>query len=155
MNDLMDLIIPECVIARMQVAKATHVLSELAKLLADKNGLRPGDVYELIMERERLGPTGIGDGVAIPHASIPGLSRPVAGFAKLETPVDFASIDGRPADLVFMLLTPAGESGSHLRALARASRFFNASSARERLRQASGLKQVLAAFASSVQSNAA
>jgi len=88
------------------------------------------------MECERLGSTGVGEGVAIPHARLPGLERPVGGFMRLLHGVDFEAIDERPCDLVFMLLAPDGSGADHLRALAQVSRVFRQIPVRDALRKA-------------------
>jgi PTS system nitrogen regulatory IIA component len=155
MNDLTDLLVPACVLPRLSVSKRVHVISELADRLGEEARL-PGDLIAgLLMERERLGGTGVGEGVAIPHARIPGLPRPMAAFARLAPPIEFDAIDGRPVDLVFALVTPETQGGDHLKALARVARFLRSSNVRERLRAARGGPQILAAFAMSPQSNAA
>ncbi len=100
--------------------------------------------HEAVLERERLGSTGVGEGVAIPHARIEALSRPAGGFAHLSEPADFEAIDERPADLVFMLLAPTDAGADHLRALARAARVFRQERIRAALRQAQTEEAVLA-----------
>ncbi len=98
------------------------ILRQLADVFADAFALDPSSVLEHLEEREKLGSTGFGRGVAIPHARMPGLSRPVAALVKLEKPVDFAAADGLPVDLVFGLLSPANSGATHLHALAAISR---------------------------------
>jgi PTS system nitrogen regulatory IIA component len=115
--------------------------------MAHALGLRPEDVLEAVLEREKLGSTGVGEGVAIPHARIEGLSRPVGGFARLLEPADFDAIDERRADLVFMLLAPGDAGAEHLRALARTARVFRQESVRAALRQAQTPDAVLAILA--------
>jgi PTS system nitrogen regulatory IIA component len=97
--------------------------------------------------RERLAGTGIGEGVAIPHARLPGLERPIAGFARLDPPIDFDALDGRPADLVCMILAPDDRAGDHLKALAKVTRALRNAEFRERLRAARGHDEIMAAFA--------
>jgi PTS system nitrogen regulatory IIA component len=99
-----------------------QILSVLADCFASVYGLDPAHVLERIMEREALGSTGFGRGVAIPHARIAGLSRPVAVFLRLERPVEFAAADGMPIDCVFGLLSPDQAGAVHLQALAGISR---------------------------------
>jgi PTS system nitrogen regulatory IIA component len=105
--------------------------------------------------RERLSGTGMGEGVAIPHAPVAGVTRPIGAFARLETPIDFDALDGRPADLIFMLLAPPEKGADHLKALARVSRFLRRAETRERLRAARGAEELQALFASDVHSDAA
>jgi len=108
-----------------------------ARLIAANNLEIPTrDVVAAAMERERLGSTGVGNGVALPHARIEGIDRVMAGFARLTEPMDFDSVDGRPVDLVAFLLAPHDAAGAHLRALARISRQLRREENRERLRSA-------------------
>ncbi len=98
--------------------------------------LKARDVVFSVMERERLGSTGVGYGVAIPHARLEGLDEVRAVFARLETPLDYDSIDDRPVDLVVLLLAPADAGGDHLKALAQISRLLRREDMRARLRSA-------------------
>jgi PTS system nitrogen regulatory IIA component len=113
--------------------QAVHVLCEA---LSQATGIAARAIEDAVMERERLGSTGVGEGVAIPHARLPGLERPVGGFLRLLHGVDFEAIDERPCDLVFMLLAPDGAGADHLRALAQVSRVFRQSAVRDALRKA-------------------
>ena len=113
--------------------QAIHVLCEA---LSDATGIGARAIEDAVMERERLGSTGVGEGVAIPHARLPGLSAPVGGFLRLAQGVDFEAIDDRPCDLIFMLLAPDGAGADHLRALAQVSRFFRQVAVRDGLRKA-------------------
>ena len=112
---------PEAV-AIIDAADKPAILDRLSKTFADSWGLDSALVHEQLEERERLGSTGFGRGVAIPHARIPGISRPVAALLKLRQPADFASADGLPVDLVFGLLSPENSGATHLHALAAISR---------------------------------
>src|SRR5690606_14298 len=111
-----------------------QVLQELAKRAAELVGEHERVVFDVLLERERLGTTGVGGGVAIPHGKLPRLSRMVGLFARLEKPVDFESIDEQPVDLVFMLLAPASAGADHLKALARVSRLLRDRKMCEKLR---------------------
>ena len=113
----------------------------IAGQLIDAHGLTAQgvacrDVVQAATERERLGSTGVGNGVALPHARIAGMDRVVAAFARLAEPLDFDAVDGRPVDLVCFLLAPEDAGGAHLRALARVSRLLRRSELRQRLRAA-------------------
>ena len=112
---------PEAVIVA-KVASKPAILSLLAERFAEVYQLDTATVLERIEERERLGSTGFGRGVAIPHARIPGLKRPVASLIKLAEPIEFESADGLPVDLVFGLLSPENSGVAHLHALAAISR---------------------------------
>ncbi|MEO1473732.1 MAG: PTS sugar transporter subunit IIA, partial [Pseudomonadota bacterium] len=101
-----------------------QAINLLSEALATQTGLDARDIQDAVMERERLGSTGVGEGVAIPHARIDRLEAPLGGFVRLETPIDFEAIDERPCDLIFMLLAPQSAGADHLRALAQVSRAF-------------------------------
>jgi len=114
-------LLPEAV-ATIRADDKSAILQKLAQRFAEVYGLDPQIVLERIEERERLGSTGFGRGVAIPHARIDGLARPVAVFLRLEAPVAFDAADGMPVDLVFGLLSPEQAGAAHLHALAAISR---------------------------------
>jgi PTS system nitrogen regulatory IIA component len=120
--DINDLLTSECVIANLSVASKKQALQEIAKRAAEITGLDERRVFDVLLERERLGSTGVGHGIAIPHGKIAGLDRLYGLFARLERPVEFDSIDDQPVDLVFLLLAPEGAGADHLKALARVSR---------------------------------
>ena len=143
-TSLGDLLLPNAVVPRARWKGRKQVLSEMSGVMAQALGLKQRDVHEAVLERERLGSTGVGEGVAIPHARIETLSRPVGGFVRLQEAVDFEAIDERPADLVFMLLAPTDAGADHLRALARAARVFRQERIRAALRQAQTEEAVLA-----------
>jgi PTS system nitrogen regulatory IIA component len=144
MSSLGDLILPRAIIPRARWQSRKQVLAELAAVMSEAAGLDSTEVYEALIERERLGSTGVGDGVAIPHARIERLERPIGGFARLLEPVDFEAIDERKADLVFMLLAPTDAGAEHLRALARVARVFRQEAIRSALRRAQTAEAVLA-----------
>jgi PTS system nitrogen regulatory IIA component len=114
-------LLPEAV-GTIRADSKQAILEQLAGRFAAVYGLEPAAVLERIEERERLGSTGFGRGVAIPHARIAGLARPVAAFMRLEAPVAFDAADGMPVDLVFGLLSPEHAGAAHLHALAAISR---------------------------------
>ena len=119
--DALYAMVPEAV-AILPAEDKPAILSALADVFARAYDLRADDVLDYVEEREKLGSTGFGRGVAIPHARFPGLQRPVAALLKLEQPADFAAADGLPVDLVFGLLSPADSGATHLHALAAISR---------------------------------
>jgi nitrogen PTS system EIIA component len=112
-----------------------QVLKELAERAAAAVHLDPQRLLEALMERERLGTTGIGHGIAIPHARLPELTRLVGLFARLDEPVDFEALDDQPSDLIFLLLAPDSADAESLKALARISRLLRDPSVQQRLRQ--------------------
>jgi PTS system nitrogen regulatory IIA component len=142
-----DLILPQAITPRARWQGKKQVLQEMSGVMAKALGLDARLVHDAVLERERLGSTGVGEGVAIPHARIESLSRPVAGFARLLEPADFEAIDERPADLIVMLLAPTDSGADHLRALARAARVFRQERIRNALRQAQTSEAVLAILA--------
>ncbi|OCC24130.1 transcriptional regulator [Croceicoccus estronivorus] len=109
-------------VATIDAGSKQAILEALAERFAQVYDLDGVEILERIEEREKLGSTGFGRGVAIPHARIPGLRRPVTAFLRLEHSVDFAAADGMPVDLVFGLLSPENAGASHLQALAAISR---------------------------------
>lgn len=144
MNDLTDLLAPGAVLHRVRAPTKKAALEALSKAAADALGLQPRDVLDAVLERERLGGTGVGDGVAIPHARLRDLDRVTGLFARLDPAHDFDGPDGRPCDLVFMLLAPQDAGADHLRALARVSRALRRADVREKLRAAATDKAILA-----------
>lgn len=134
--DLSTLLSTGTVLAGIDAAGRKQVIVALAEALAEKLSVDAREVIDAVMEREHLGSTGVGDGVAIPHARAHGIEAPVGAFVRLGTPVDFDAVDERPCDLVFMLLAPLDAGADHLRALAQVSRAFRQPALRERLRGA-------------------
>lgn len=134
--EIVDLITPQCVIARLRAANKKQVLQELAKRAAETTGLRERAIFDVLLERERLGTTGVGDGIAIPHGKLPELNRLHGLFARLDTPVDFDAVDDQPVDLIFLLLAPETAGADHLKALARVSRLLRDRATCEKLRGA-------------------
>jgi PTS system nitrogen regulatory IIA component len=155
MTSLRDLLHPACIYPRARWQGRKQVLAEMSEAMARMLGLDPRKVLDAVLERERLGATGVGEGVAIPHARLEGLARPVGGFARLVELADFDAIDERRCDLVFMLLAPAEASADHLRALARVSRNFRQESIRAALRKSQTVEAVLAVLAPDKASDAA
>ena len=113
---------PDAVLASVKASGKKALLAELAARAASTLKLDERRLFDRLLERERLGSTGIGGGIAIPHGRMAGLAKPVGVFARLGHPVDFDSIDERPVDSVFLLLAPEGAGADHLKALARVSR---------------------------------
>ena len=132
--DIADLITPASVIATLRVPGKKQALQELARRAAHLVGLPERRVLEVLTERERLGSTGLGMGIAIPHGKLSELRRLHGLFARLEKPIDFASVDDRPVDLIFVLLAPEDAGADHLKALARVSRLLRSAAICEKLR---------------------
>ncbi len=120
--DLGDLLRLDAVIPAMKAKSKRQVLQELANRAGNVTGLPEREIFEVLLQRERLGSTGVGHGIAIPHGTLPGLDRLVGVFARLERPIDFEAMDGLAVDLIFVLLAPVGAGADHLKALARIAR---------------------------------
>jgi PTS system nitrogen regulatory IIA component len=122
--------------ARVSAANKKKALAVIAEIAARNFGLEPGEVLEALVEREAAGSTGVGHGVAVPHARLEGLQRIRGIFVRLDQPVEFESVDDQPVDLLFALFAPKNAGAEHLRALARVSRLLRQGELREQLRKA-------------------
>jgi len=132
--EIADLITPRSVIAQLRATTKKQVLQELAKRAAAITGTHERTIYDVLLERERLGSTGIGMGIGIPHGRLPGLNKLSGIFARLDRPVPFEAIDDQPVDLIFLLLAPESAGADHLKALARVSRLLRERAICEKLR---------------------
>lgn len=142
--DLRALLTPSRVAHRLEAGSKKRLLEHLAELLAADGGLPAKRVFQILIERERLGSTGVGEGVALPHGRMADLTEPVGAFASLAAPVDFDAPDGRPVDLAFALLVPEAATQSHLSLLALLARRFHDADWRESLRRAPDAAALLA-----------
>ncbi|MEO1494663.1 MAG: PTS sugar transporter subunit IIA [Pseudomonadota bacterium] len=133
--DVADLVAPGAVLASIKAAGKKQALQEVGHRAAEAYGLDCRSVIEGLADREKLGSTAMGGGVAIPHARIEGLSSIVGVFGRLCKPVDFEAPDGQGVDLMFVLLAPEGAGADHLRALAKVSRLLRSAATCEKLRQ--------------------
>ena len=131
-----DLLEPGAVTLRVSAANKRQVLGVIADVAARAFGVDADEALEGLVEREAAGSTGVGQGVAIPHARLSGVDRVRAVFMRLETPVAFGAVDDKPVDLLVALFAPKDADSSHLRALARVSRMMRQPDLREQLRQA-------------------
>ena len=131
-----DLLTSDRVMDRLPAASKKQVIQEISRRAAAVTGLDERSVFSVLLERERLGTTGVGEGVAIPHGKLPDLDGLYGFFARLDRAIDFESIDDRPVDLVFLLLAQEGASADHLKALARVSRLMRDPAVRDGLRHA-------------------
>lgn len=147
----------EAVVVDLGVVSQKQLFQDMANRLIEAHDLKimSRDIVAAAIERERLGSTGVGNGVALPHARIEGLDRVIAGFARLTEPMDVDSVDGRPVDLVAFLLAPADAAGAHLRALARVSRQLRREENRSRLRSAPDALSVFTILSDDPQNQAA
>jgi len=120
--DLEDLLTKDAIIAGLKAKSKKQAIQELSAKAAELTGLSEREIFDTLLQRERLGSTGVGHGIAIPHGKLTRLDRLVGLFAKLDKPVDFDALDDEPVDLVFLLLAPEGAGADHLKALARIAR---------------------------------
>jgi PTS system nitrogen regulatory IIA component len=134
--EIADLLSPDAVLAHVKAATKKQVLQEMAHKAAMLTQLSERRIFETLTEREKLGSTGMGQGIAIPHGRVPGIEKMTGLFAQLDHPVDFDSMDDQPVDLVFLLLAPEGAGADHLKALARVSRLLRNQAVCEKLRVA-------------------
>lgn len=128
---IVEFLQPGAIVGELTGADAPGVLAELCKPIAVARRLDAQRLQEVLVEREKLGSTGIGDGVAIPHGKVPGLPSLLASFGRSRKGVDFRAIDGKPTHLFFALFAPENSAGAHLKALARISRIFKSAQFRE------------------------
>jgi nitrogen PTS system EIIA component len=131
---LLDFLDPQAVLPALRVSGKKQALQELAFHAAKLTGLPDSAIYEALLQRERLGSTGIGEGIAIPHGKLPGLTRIFGLIARLDKPIDFEALDGQQVDVLFLLLAPEGAGADHLKALARVARVLREPGLIERVR---------------------
>ena len=117
--EIQDILSENAVVTSLKVTSKKQTLNELARMAAEQTGIPGRAILDVLLERERLGTTGIGDGIAIPHGKLPELEKLFGCFARLDTPVEFDSVDNAPVDLVFLLLAPESAGADHLKAFAR------------------------------------
>lgn len=153
--EIQDILNEQCVVTSLKATSKKQALSELARLAAEKTGLPERAIFDVLLERERLGTTGVGDGIAIPHGKLPDLDKLFGCFARLEAPVAFDSTDNQPVDLVFLLLAPETAGADHLKALARISRVLRDSLHCDKLRTAPGPDKIYALLTQAHQHRAA
>lgn len=134
--DLIDLLKPDAVIPSLDVQSKKQTLHEVSVTAAHQTGLGEREIFETFLQRERLGSTGVGQGVAIPHGKLATLSALVGVFARLAKPVEFEALDEQPVDLVFALLAPEEAGADHLKTLARIARVLRDPEVAQKLRGA-------------------
>ncbi|MEL6288828.1 MAG: PTS IIA-like nitrogen regulatory protein PtsN [Pseudomonadota bacterium] len=155
--DLSDLISPDTIVLSVKANSKKQALQELAAQAARAIEVDQRDIFDTLLQRERLGSTGVGRGVAIPHGKLPGLDKIFCLFARLDQPIDFDTVDDEPVDLLFVLLAPESAGADHLKALARISRLLREPGAVEKLRRTNDVHAVYAVLTDRVDasSNAA
>jgi PTS system nitrogen regulatory IIA component len=132
---LTDLVAPDAIVPALKVNSKKQALQELTAKAAELTGQSERAILEILLQREKLGSTGVGNGIAIPHGKLPTLNRLFGLFARLERPIDFEALDGQPVDLVFLLLAPEGAGADHLKALARVARLLRDTDTANKLRE--------------------
>ncbi len=153
--EINELISAESVIPNLRASSKKQALQDLARRAADITGRHERAIFDVLMERERLGTTGVGNGIAIPHGKMANLDRLYGLFARLEHSVDFQSIDEQPVDLIFLLLAPESAGADHLKALARVSRLLRDGSVCEKLRGTDDAEALFALLTESMENRAA
>ncbi len=153
--EIADLVSPEGVIADLKATSKKQALQELAHKAAGIVGLHERAILDTLLERERLGTTGVGVGIAIPHGKLPDIDRLHGLFARLKVPVEFDAIDDQPVDLIFLLLAPESAGADHLKALARVSRLLRDKSFCEKVRSSDSPEAIFALLTEASESRAA
>lgn len=151
---LTDLVAPSAIIPALKVNGKKQALQELAARAAELTGQGERAILEILLQREKLGSTGVGNGIAIPHGKLPKLGRLFGLFARLERPIDFESLDGQPVDLIFLLLAPETAGADHLKALARVARMLRDPEIARKLRESTDADALYAVLAMSTASAA-
>lgn len=153
--DLSDLLAPGGIFPAFEATTKKQALFDLAQRAAEITAIDARTIYDTLLQRERLGSTGLGRGIAIPHVKLAGLPGIVCLFARMAKPIDFESLDDEPVDLIFLLLAPEHAGGDHLKALARISRLVREPSVLERIRAAKDVTDLKRALARPATSHAA
>jgi PTS system nitrogen regulatory IIA component len=144
---LTDLVAPQAVIPSLKVNNKKQALQEIAARASALAERPERDIFDILMQREKLGSTAIGNGIAIPHGKLAKLTRLVGLFARLDRPIDFDALDGQPVDLIFVLLAPEGAGADHLKALARIARMLRDHELANKLRDARDAEAIYAVLA--------
>jgi len=152
---LNDLLSPGSVISSLRVNSKKQALQELSDRAASVSGLGAREIFDALLQRERLGSTGVGDGVAIPHGKLAKCGRLFGIFARLERPIDFEALDGMPVDLIFLLLAPEKAGADHLKALALIARALRNSALAAQVRATRDASAIYSILTLSPTSNAA
>jgi PTS system nitrogen regulatory IIA component len=152
---LAGLLQQNAIIPAMKANSKKQLLQELASKASKITGLSEREIFDVILQRERLGSTGVGNGIAIPHGKLASLSTIIGIFARLESPVDFEALDDQPVDLVFLLLAPEGAGADHLKALSRIARVLRDQDMVAKLRGSNSASAIYAFLSEDQASNAA
>jgi PTS system nitrogen regulatory IIA component len=144
---LTDLVAPNAIIPALKVNGKKQLLQEIGAKAAELCGQSESAILEVLQQREKLGSTGVGHGIAIPHGKLSRLSKLFGLFARLERPIDFEALDGQPVDLVFLLLAPEAAGADHLKALARVARLLRDADVARKLRSSRDAETLYAVLA--------
>src|SRR6201992_2543896 len=150
-----DLVSPNAIIPALKVNGKKQALQEIAAKAASLTGQNERAILEILLQREKLGSTGVGNGVAIPHGKLPKLNTVFGLFARLDRPVDFEALDGQPVDLIFLLLAPEGAGADHLKGVARVARLLRQADIVTKLRETRDAEALYAVLAMQSSSEAA
>ncbi len=152
---LVDLIRRDAILPALKVGTKKQALQELSERAAQQCDRPSREIFDALLQRERLGSTGIGNGIAIPHGKLANVERIFGVFARIEKPIDFESLDGDPVDLILLLVAPEGAGADHLKALARAARMLRSQTITTKLRATRDAASLYAILAEEPKSHAA
>jgi nitrogen PTS system EIIA component len=142
---ILDILAPEAIIPALRASTKSDALQEIATMLATLHPeIDRARLVQVLQDREALGSTAIGEGIAIPHGKLPGVANVVAAFGRSDAGLDFDSLDGKPTHLFFLLVAPEDSAGAHLKALARVSRLLKDKAFRDRLAAGGTAEQLFA-----------
>lgn len=153
--NLGDFVTHDAIIPDLRVSSKKQLLQSVAEKASALTGLSARAVFDTILQRERLGSTGVGKGIAIPHGKFPGFDRITGVFARLHTPIDFEALDDQPVDIVFLLLAPESAGADHLKALSRIARVLRDPMRTSKLRATADVDALYAFLTEEQASNAA
>jgi PTS system nitrogen regulatory IIA component len=153
--DLSDLVKPDAILSSLKANSKKQALQALAEKAAALTGLEEREIFETLVQREKLGSTGVGGGIAIPHGKLARLDRIFGLFARAPKPIDFEALDEQPVDLIFLLLAPEGAGADHLKALARVARLFREQGVAAKLRASADKSALFAVLTEGTTHNAA
>ena len=153
--DLSDLVRPDAILSSLKANSKKQALQALAEKAAALTGLEEREIFETLVQREKLGSTGVGGGIAIPHGKLARLDRIFGLFARAPKPIDFEALDEQPVDLIFLLLAPEGAGADHLKALARVARLFREPGVAAKLRASADKSALFAVLTEGTTHNAA
>lgn len=132
---LSDLLAETAILGSLKVNSKKQCLQIMCERASAQTGLSAREIFDVVLQREKLGSTGVGQGIAIPHGKLPNIDKIVGVFARLEAPIEFDALDDQPVDLVFMLLAPETAGADHLKALSRIARVLRDTDRLEKLRE--------------------